>query len=101
MIYTSCTLRKIEPQYNDYGAKIEDKITETEIPIIRIERVRQNEFYRAGEQGMRPELRLLISVLNYNDEEEVQYGDTIYTIIRKEIGVDTMVIVCERKLKNV
>lgn len=100
MIYTSCTLRKLTVSYNDYGAKIADSVSETEVPIIRVEKVKQTEFYRANEIGYKPELRLVISTLNYNDEEEVQYGEIIYSIIRKEIGIDTMILVCERKIKN-
>lgn len=101
MIYTSCILRKLTINYNDFGAKTADSVTETEIPIIRVEKVRQTEFYRASAEGFQPELRLVISTLNYNDEEEVQYGDIVYSIIRKEIGIDTMILVCERKIKNV
>lgn len=100
MIYTSCKLRKITANYNEYGAKIADTITETEVPILRFEKVKVTEFYRAGEQGFRPSLRIVISNLNYNDEEELEYGDVIYSIIRKEVGIDTMVIVAERKIKN-
>ena len=101
MIYTSCTLRKVEAQYNDYGAKTTDKITETEVPIIKIEKVKVTEFYKAGEQGYKPELRLVISTLNYNDEQELEYGGTVYTVIRTEPSIDEMIIVAERKLKNV
>lgn len=100
MIYTSCTLRKLTINYNDFGAKIDDSIVETEVPIIRIEKVRQTEFYKASEVGFKPELRLVISTLNYNDEEELKYGEVIYSIIRKEIGIDTMILICERKIKN-
>ena len=101
MIYTSCTLRKIEAQYNDYGAKTTDKITETEVPIIKIEKVKVTEFYKAGEQGYKPNLRLVISALNYDDEQELEYGGVVYTIIRTEPSLDEVVIVAERKLKNV
>lgn len=100
MIYVSCKLRKVTPTYNDFGARSEDKVTETEVPIIRHERIRESEFYRAGEQGFKPELRIVISTLNYNDEEELEYGGIIYTIIRVESGIDEMAIIAERKLKN-
>lgn len=100
MIYVSCTLRKITPNYNDYGAKTDDTVVETEVPIIRYERIRESEFYRAGEQGFKPELRIVISTLNYNGEEELEYGGIIYTIIRIESGIDEMTIIAERKLKN-
>lgn len=45
----------------------------TEIPIINVEDVYQSEFYNASQQGLKPTLRLVISNLNYNDEEELEY----------------------------
>lgn len=101
MICTSITLRKITPQYNEYGAKISDSVVETEVPLIKFERVRANEYYRGNEQGFRPELRVVISILNYNGEEELEYNGTIFSIIRKEEDVDTLTIIAERKLENV
>lgn len=100
MIYVSCILRKVTPNYNDFGAKAEDTVVETEVPILRHERIRESEFYRAGEQGFKPELRIVISALNYNDEEELEYGGIVYTIIRIESGIDEMTIIAERKLKH-
>lgn len=100
MIYTSCILRKVTPNYNDYGARVDDTIVETEVPIIKHERIRESEFYRAGEQGLKPELRIVISSLNYNDEEELEYSGIIYTIIRIESGIDEMTIIAERKIKH-
>ena len=99
MIYVSCILRKVTPNYNDFGARTDDTVVETEVPIIRYERIRESEFYRAGEQGFKPELRLVLSSLNYNGEEELQYGGTIYTIIRVEAGIDEVIVIAERKLK--
>lgn len=101
MICTSITLRKITPQYNEYGAKVRDEVVETEVPLMSFERVRANEYYRGNEQGFRPELRVVISVLNYNGEEELEYNGTTFTIIRKEEDVDTITIIAERKLENV
>lgn len=101
MICTSIILRKITPTYTDYGAKSGDTIVETEVPILRFEKVKVTEFYRANEQGLKPSLRVVISVLNYNDEEELEYNGVIYTIIRTEVGIDTMAIVAERKIENV
>lgn len=75
---------------------------EIEIPIIKVEDVYENEFYRANEQGYKPTLRLRISSLNYNDQEELIYMSKKYSIIRKqEITADELILVCERKVKNV
>lgn len=101
MICTSIKLRKITPTYDSIGAKGIDTVVETEVPILRFEKVKVTEFYRANEQGYRPELRVIINVINYNDEQELEYNGLIYTIVRKEVGIDTMAIIAERKLENV
>ena len=50
-----------------------EKIEEVEIPIIKVEDIYEKEFYRANEQGYKPTLRLRISSLNYDDQEELIY----------------------------
>ena len=80
--------------------KDEQKVIE--IPLIAVEDVYANEYYEANQQGYKPSLRLRISTLNYNNEKELIYMNTIYTIIRtQEITADEMVLICERKIKNV
>lgn len=75
---------------------------ESEIPLIAVEDVYANEYYEASQQGYKPSLRLRISALNYHNEKELIYKNTIYTIIRtQEITADEMVLICERKIKNV
>ena len=75
---------------------------ESEIPLIAVEDVYANEYYEASQQGYKPSLRLRISALNYHDEKELIYMNTIYTIIRaQEVTADEMVLICERKIKNV
>ena len=76
--------------------------TEIEIPLILVEDVYAKEFYEANELGFKPSLRLRISTLNYNNESELIYMGTIYSIIRhEEIAADEMILVCERKVKDV
>ena len=76
--------------------------TEIEIPIIKVEEIYAKEFYEANEQGFKPTLRLKISALNYNNEKELIYMGTTYSIIRpSEPYADEVVLVCERKVKNV
>lgn len=100
MYCTSCKLRLIETQYSSIGSKLADKVTETEVPILRIEQVRAKEFYQANELGYRPSLRIRINNLSYNNEQELEYNGTIYTIIRTEDYLNDMVLICERKIKN-
>lgn len=86
---------------NSIGVQ-KEKVEEIEIPIIKVEDVYENEFYRANEQGYKPTLRLRISRLNYDDQEELIYMNKKYSIIRKqEPTADELILVCERKVKNV
>ncbi len=97
----SCKLLSTTLQTNSIGVQKEIQ-TEVEIPIIKIEEVYANEFYEANEQGFKPTLRLRISSLNYNNEEELIYMGVTYSIIRAtEPCADEVVLVCERKVKNV
>lgn len=97
----SCKLLSTTIQENTIGVQKEVKV-ETEIPIIKVEDVYANEFYEANEQGYKPSLRLRISALNYNNECELIYMSNTYNIIRtQEITADEVILVCERKIKNV
>lgn len=97
----SCKLLSIAFETNNIGVQ-EEKTIEKEIPIIKVEDVYANEFYEANEQGYKPSLRLRISNLCYENEPELIYKNEIYTIIRtQEITADELILVCERKVKNV
>lgn len=97
----SCKLLSTQIVEDSIGVQTE-QVTEVEIPIIKVEDVYANEFYEANEQGFKPSLRLRISSLNYNNEQELKYMNTIYSVIRtQEITADEIILVCERKLKNV
>lgn len=97
----SCKLLFTQIIENSIGVQTE-QVTELEIPIIKVEDIYANEFYEANEQGHKPSLRLRISALNYNNEQELIYMGTTYSIIRpSEPYADEVVLVCERKVKNV
>ena len=97
----SCKLLSTKIQEDSIGVQ-KEVTTEVEIPIIKVEEVYANEFYEANEQGFKPTLRLRISALNYNNEEELIYMGVTYSIIRAtEPYADETVLVCERKVKNV
>ena len=97
----SCKLLSITTQEDSIGVQ-KEVTTEIEIPIIKVEEIYANEFYEANEQGFKPTLRLRISALNYNNEKELIYMGTTYSIIRpSEPYADEVVLVCERKVKNV
>lgn len=97
----SCKLLSTQIIVDSIGIQ-KEKVTELEIPIIKVEDIYANEFYEANEQGYKPTLRLRISNLNYDNQSELIYMNKTYTIIRtQEITVDELILVCERKLKNV
>ena len=97
----SCTLLSTTIQSNSIGVE-KETITGSEIPIIKVEDVYANEFYEANEQGYKPTLRLRISILNYSNQKELIYMETTYSIIRtQEVTADELILICERKVKNV
>lgn len=97
----SCKLLSTQIIEDSIGVQKEQTV-ESEIPIIKVEDIYANEFYEANEQGYKPTLRLRISNLNYENQTELVYMNTIYTIIRvQEITADEVILVCERKIKNV
>ena len=97
----SCKLLSTQIVEDSIGVQ-KEQVTEVEIPIIKVEDVYANEFYNANELGFKPTLRLRISTLNYDNQSELIYMNTIYSIIRtQEITADELILVCERKVKNV
>lgn len=101
MYNTSVTLLNRSLTSNSIGVQSET-ITQTEVPIMKIEDIYANEFYQANEQGFKPSLRIRISSLNYSNERELIYKGTTYTIIRTQEPVpDETILICQRKVKNV
>lgn len=97
----SCKLLSTQIVEDSIGVQ-KEQIKEIEIPIIKVEDIYANEFYEANQQGYKPTLRLRISSLNYDNQSELIYMNKTYTIIRtQEITADELILVCERKLKNV
>ena len=86
---------------NGIGVHKEELVESEQIPIIKIEDIYEKEFYSANERGHKPTLRLRISCLNYNNEEELIYMKTRYYIIRTQTKGDELILICERKIKNV
>ncbi len=73
-----------------------------QVPIISVERVWKNEYYKGNAQGLRPSIRIKISTLNYNDEERLIYMNKEYEIIRPDSdNEDEVILVCQRRSNNV
>lgn len=94
------TLLSLSLQENSIGVQVATT-TQTIVPIIRIEDIYAGEFYQANEQGYQPTLRIRLSSLNYNGENELIYMGLQYSVIRIEDVIDETILVCERKVKNV
>lgn len=97
----SCKLLSTTLKTDKIGVQKEE-ISKVEIPLIKVEDVYANEFYKANERGYKPSLRLRISSLNYDNQSELIYMNETYSIIRiQEVTADELILVCERKIKNV
>lgn len=98
MIDITCKLISQNYEIDSVGNQLL-KDTYIEIPIIEVQDIYQNEFYNASQQGLKPTLRLLISDLNYNDEEELEYMKKRYTIIRVDrVDNENIALVCEKRV---
>lgn len=98
----ACTLLSPTTIEQDEIGNDKETVKKRLIPIIEVEDVFAKEFYQANQQGFKPSLRLRISALNYNDEEELIYMKKVYSVIRvQEPTADEVVLICERKIKNV
>lgn len=97
----SCKLLSTQIVVDSIGVQ-KEQVSEQEIPIIKVEDVYADEFYQGNQQGYKPSLRLRVSSLNYENQPELIYMNTTYSIIRtQEKTADELVLVCERKIKNV
>jgi hypothetical protein len=96
-----CILLSKEIVQDEIG--VEKEITkESPVPIIKNEEIYAKEYYVANQSGYKPTLRLKISALNYEGQQELKYMGIIYTIIRAtEPYADEVTLICERKIKNV
>lgn len=93
-----CYLISKQFEFDEIGNQILQN-NEIEIPIIEFQDVYQSEYYNARQQGLKPSLRILISNLNYNNEEELKYRNEIYTIIRVDrVDNENIALVCEKRV---
>ena len=62
--------------------------------------IRTNEFYSAVEVGLTPSVEFVIKRLNYNGEEEIEWNDTRYQVIRTIDPKNKfdIVLVCAKKI---
>ncbi len=101
MIDVSLKLLSYSYDTDEIGNEIKTQF-EKEVLIIRHESIGQNEFYNANQQNLKPNLKLIISSLNYNAETDIIYANEHYTVLRSQIiNTDEVVLVCERRVGDV
>lgn len=66
----------------------------------KIQSVRSNEFYNALDVGLNPNCEFVIKKLNYSKEEELEWNNERYKIIRTIYPKDKfdIVLVCSKKI---
>ena len=96
----SCKLLSTQVKKDSIGYQKEEPV-EIEIPIIKVEDIYADEFYKANEQKYKLSVRLRISSLNYNGEEKLIYMGKKYDIVRvQEETADELILICGKKSKN-
>jgi len=69
------------------------------VPIIKQTSILLEEYYEANQQGIRPEIRIVISALNYNNETEFEYMGEKYTVIRTNTSnIDEIALIGSRRI---
>lgn len=101
MICTSVYLYQKRLDKDNIGQELET-ITKREVPIIKVEDIYSNEFYEANAQGYKPSLRLRMSELNYDNEQELEYRGIVYNVVRTQTpNIDEIILICERKSDDI
>lgn len=68
------------PVTNEYGDTIQTETTQT--VFADKQSIRQNEFYQAMATGLKPELKFVIRLIDYNNQSLLLYDNKRYNIIR-------------------
>lgn len=66
----------------------------------KVQSVRTNEYYNAAEIGLTPSVEFVIKKLNYNGENEIEWNDKRYSVIRvvEPKNKFDIVLVCSVKM---
>lgn len=83
--------------------EVGNQITTLSQPIkcyAKKQSVKTNEFYSAVEVGLTPSIEFVIKRLNYNGEEELDWNNTRYQVIRTVDPKNKfdIVLVCSKKI---
>ena len=101
MIAVELILLSFSVSKDEIGQDIKNEIRKI-VPIIKQNSIMLEEFYEANEQGIRPEVKFVISSLNYNREQELEYMGERYKIVRtSSTNPDEVSLICEHRVGNV
>lgn len=91
-----------------YGKTISEDEVGNQVPTLsqpikcyaKKQSVKTNEFYSAIEVGLTPSIEFVIKRLNYNGEEELDWNNTRYQVIRTVDPKNKfdIVLVCSKKI---
>jgi len=75
-------------------------LTSSKKIYAKIQSVRTNEYYNAVEVGMTPSVEFVIKKLNYNGEQEIEWNNKRYNVIRvvEPKNKFDIVLVCSVKM---
>jgi len=83
---------------DDIGNVVSSSETSEKI-YAKKQSVKTSEFYNAMQSGLSPSIEFVIKRLNYNGEEEIEWNDEKYSIIRTVDSKNkfNLVLVCQKK----
>ena len=75
-------------------------LTSSKKCYAKVQSVRTNEFYSAVEVGLTPSVEFVIKKLNYSGEEEIEWNNKRYSVIRvvEPKNKFDIVLVCAKKI---
>ena len=75
-------------------------LTSSKKIYAKVQSVRTNEYYNAVEVGMTPSVEFVIKKLNYNGEQEIEWNNKRYNVIRvvEPKNKFDIVLVCSVKI---
>lgn len=86
---------------DEIGQEVKQEIID-DIPIIEQTSITHEEYYEANQYGLRPEIKFLISSLNYQGQTDLIYMGQKYSIIRtSSTNPDEIYLICEKKIGDI
>lgn len=102
MLYKDiCYLGEMQETTNDYGDVVVEIVYSLQHVFTNTKSVGQKEFYEAQATGFKPELKLEMSVHDYNNQRFVKCNNVEYSVVRTyQKGLDIIEVTLERGVNN-